>query len=212
MGNIMAVWELPVLAAVAVLDGMKLIYGISLWKGQDTSLSGIWKDKLLYGAAGLLVLAEIGVWALSGKQIAVVRYADLLYTYGILAAVDVRRRIVPDGILVCFFVGQMLLGAVSMVPEELFFLCLTGGILLVLFLAFAWISKGKIGMGDARLLGVTAMIAGWSYTLQLLVMAMALSFFYSVCLLVFCRKSVRTEFPFVPFLAVAMAVWMAGLL
>ena len=71
---------------------------------------------------------------------------------------------------------------------------------------FAWFSKGKMGMGDAKLLGITAMTAGCKYTMQILSIALMLSFFYSLYLLGFWKKCIRTEFPFVPFLTVGMAV------
>lgn len=204
----MNVWEIPVLMAVAMLGGIKMMYGISFWKNQDISIYGIWSDRHLYAAAAMLLFLYGGIWIFSGKEMGAVRYLDLLCTYGILAVVDGKQKIVPEQILLCFFAGQMLLGVSCVALAELLYGCLTGAALLALLLIIAWYSRGKIGIGDARLLGVTAMTAGWEYTIQLLVMAMALSFFYSMFLIVFFRKDVRTEFPFVPFLTAAMAIQM----
>ena len=54
------------------------------------------------------------------------------------------------------------------------------------------------------------MTAGWGYTLQLLFFAMGLSLVYGIGLLLVWRKDVRTEFPFVPFLAAGMAIQMVS--
>ena len=85
--------------------------------------------------------------------------------------------------------------------------CLIEGTVFALFLAaVSWLLKGRFGMGDAKLLGVTAMTAGWMYSLQVLFTAMALAFLAGVWLLLFRKMSAKTEMPFVPFLAAGMAV------
>ena len=61
-------------------------------------------------------------------------------------------------------------------------------------------------MGDGKLFGVTAMAAGWSYALWLLAAGLVISFFAGIWLLIFRKKSAKTEMPFVPFLTAAMVV------
>lgn len=141
-----------------------------------------------------------------------IRLTDLLLTYGILAVVDLRWKIVPDSILLSYFAGQLILGARFMTPEGLLYQIVTGGIFLLLALFLAWFSKGRMGMGDARLLGVTAMTAGWRFVFQTLIAAVFLSFLYSLWQIVIHKKSMQTEFPFVPFLAAAMVIESIGLL
>lgn len=138
-----------------------------------------------------------------------IRSADLLCTCVILAAVDGKRRIVPDSILLCYFTGQMIWGAMSMPLAGQMHLVFTGAVFSAVMFAFAWFSRGKMGMGDVRFLGVVAMTAGWNFVLQVLILAVALSFLYSVWLITARRKNMQTEFPFVPFLAAAAVIYMA---
>lgn len=196
----MTVWELPVLCMVSVLGGIKGICGMKLWKGEEFSLTGVWRDKWLYVLGGIWLVLYGFLWFGMGKSPFVIRMADLLCTYGILAAVDGRRRIVPDEILFCYFAGQMLFGALTMPVAGLFRIMLTGGIFAAVTGIVAWCSRGKMGMGDVKLLGVTAMTAGWDFAFQLLVLAILFSFVYSIWLLAVRKSSIRTEFPFVPFL------------
>ena len=203
----MIIWTMLTLFAVSLLGGMKTAYGMELWKQDEPSFWKIWSKKPMYLWAGVWLSACILVWICSGWSVTAVRLLDLFVTYGILAAIDGKRKIVPDEILFCYLAGQMLLGALLMDPIQLFQVCLTGVIFLAVLLAVSWLSRGKMGMGDAKLLGVTAMTAGWNYTFQVLVLAMALSLVYSLFLLLICRKSVKTEFPFVPFLTAGMAVY-----
>ena len=75
--------------------------------------------------------------------------------------------------------------------------------LFILFFA-AWVFKGRIGLGDTKLMGVTAMTAGIGYTLSMVFMAFMLSFVYSVIVLLIKKKNRKDEIPFVPFLTIGM--------
>ena len=75
--------------------------------------------------------------------------------------------------------------------------------LFILFFA-AWVFKGRIGLGDAKLMGVTAMTAGIGYTLSMVFMAFMLSFVYSVIVLLIKKKNRKDEIPFGPFLTIGM--------
>lgn len=202
----MAVWEILVLITVSVLGGIKSTYGMELWKEKKSSVFLVWSKRQMYVMTGVWMLFYSLIWATAGKNIRMVRIVDFLCTYGILALIDGKRKIVPDGILICYFAGQMLLGALCTIPEELCWICLKGLTFAAILGIFVWFSKGKIGIGDAKLLGVTAMTTGWKYTFQLLATALFLSFLYSICLIVFQKKDMRTEIPFVPFLAAGAAV------
>lgn len=202
----MTIWELPVLCAVSILGGIKSICGTRICKGEKISISDVWSEPQMYMFCGSwLVLCGL-FWYGFGRSVRSLQFVDLLGTYVILAIVDGKRRIVPGSILLCYFAGQMLLGALSLTPAGLLWMILSGGIFAVAMYAFVWCSKGKMGMGDAMLLGVTAMTAGWEFTLQILILAVAFSFLYSIWLLAVCKKSIQTEFPFVPFLAAGTAV------
>lgn len=205
----MTVWELPALFVLSVLCGMKSVFGIKLWKGENIPFSGLWTEKLMYVLSGIWVVFYGLLWFGSGHSALLIRSVDVLCTCVILAAVDGRRRIVPDSILLCYFVGQMIWGVLSMPLDGLIHMIFTGVVFSVVMFAFAWFSRGKMGMGDARFLGVAAMTAGWSFVLQVLILAVALSFIYSVWLLIVSRKNMQTEFPFVPFLAMATVMHLA---
>lgn len=201
-------WGIFVLFVVSMLNGMKWVYGVRLWQGSTCRFLDIWRERQFYIGSVCWTAGYSMIWILSGKSVETVRFADLLSTYGILAAVDGKRRIVPDFILCCFFTGQMLLGVLTVPSGYLFRTVFTGILFAAAAMAFAWLSRGKMGMGDARLLGVTAMTAGWRYMLSILVLGLAASFVYSIGLIVLCKKSIQTEFPFVPFLTVGIAVHM----
>lgn len=201
----MAVWEVPVLCTVSVLSGIKSICGFKLWSGKKGTLSEVWRDKQLYLLSGFWLMAYCLIWYCFGRSFMLIRLADLLCTYAILAVVDGRRRIVPDLILLCYFAGQMLLGALTTPVGGLLWTLMAGGIFAAVIWFFAWCSKQRMGIGDARLLGATAMTAGWEFAFQILVLGIVLSFVYSIWLLAVRKESIRTEFPFVPFLAAGAA-------
>ncbi|MCI9146705.1 MAG: prepilin peptidase [Hungatella sp.] len=204
----MTIWMIPVLLAVSALGGIKSICAVRLWTGEESDGIPLWRNKTLYVFWGVWASFYGLVWLMAGKAVKPVQTADLLCTYGILAVIDKRRRIVPHKILTCFFAGQMLLGVLWRAPADLMRSCLAGGGLAILFLIAGWFSRGKVGWGDIKLLGITAITAGWEYTLNVFVLSLFLSFVYSLYLIAFQKKSLATEFPFVPFLAAAAALQM----
>lgn len=204
----MELFTIPVCMAVSLLSGIKSFCGVRFWKENEYKVSELWTEKRLYIQSGLWMLFYFSIWFAAGRDMNAVRLASLVTTYGILAWIDEKRRIVPDLLLGCFLTEQMLMGAMVMRPETMLKLLLSGVGFTMAAAGVAWFSRGKIGMGDIRLLGVTAMIAGWGYVLQILFYAMLLSFFYSLYLITVKKKTVETEFPFVPFLAAGLAVHM----
>lgn len=204
------------LVFTAALGGMRITYGVDIWKGTERPFYRVWNGKNVYLGSVIWFVMLTGIWVFSSwgkagiwpenQYLQAVRFGDLLATYGLLALVDAKQRIVPDRILACFFLGQMLLGGASMAPGALL-LCLAGGFVFTcLMISFAWLSKGKLGMGDAKLLGVTAMTAGSLYTVQLIFVSLLISFFYGLWLLLVKRAGTKSEFPFVPCLALGMVI------
>lgn len=200
--------ELGLCLVAAGISGIKSLYGIAFWTGKETSLLTIGKDKRLYGFSAIWFFTYLGLQYGLEQSIVVLRIVDLGYTYVLLSMVDIRRRIVPNEILTAYFIGQIVLGIAGTSWITILQVIFTGTVFTLLVFAFAWISGKKMGMGDIKLLGVTAMTAGWKYTLQTLMWGMGLSFLYSVGLLLIARKNIRTEFPFVPFLAAGIGIQM----
>ena len=128
----------------------------------------------------------------------------MVITYFLLAAVDIRKKIVPNEILLCYLAGQMLMMAAFDTPEIWIQSWIGAIVLSVLLGILAWFSKGGLGLGDVKLLGVTALTAGWMYTIQVVCLALVPSFVYSIWALAVCHKGRKMEIPFVPFLLVGM--------
>lgn len=190
----------------AVLNGMKLTMAWNAWKGQRVSFAGIWTERLLYMLSVVMAVMNLLIWYGSGCNLYVMSYMDILLTYLLLAAVDIRHQIIPNKVLACFTMTQLFY-AVWRLPVAELGIRLVTGILVLFFLGtVSCLSKGKIGLGDAKLLGITAVFTGIGYLLQMVFFGMVIAFLYSIFLLVTRKATVKSEFPFVPFLAMGMLV------
>lgn len=209
----------------AMLGGMATVYGIWEVTEKKEKFYRVWSCTCLYPCQLAWLLMMAGTWYLAaaagqgihngipeGGYLAASRLTALLLTYILLTVVDIKQRIVPDRILVCYFLGQLLMGAATIAPAVLLSGMVKGLILGLILLGASWLSRGRLGMGDAKLLTVTAMTAGWIYSLQLLIYGMGLAFLYGIWLLLFRHRSAKTEFPFVPFLTAGMIVQISVLL
>ena len=175
-------WKYLALGAAAVLAAMRVWEAAVLLRPGSCSgwMTWIWIFLALY----------LGFGWFSGGRIWLVCAADLFLTYGILAVIDGKMRIVPGKILLLYLAAQLILGIFMKTPPGLLETLLKGA--------------------AASLLAVTAMTAGWQYTAELFFLALFLSLLYSLYLLLVKKKDMKTEFPFVPFLAAAaafQAVW-----
>ena len=137
-------WEILTLAAEAMLGGMKASWGISIWKERDASCFQVWCERQTAVLFGVFLLLYGFVWFGSGKAMIALRSADLLCTYGILALVDGKKRIVPDEILFCYFAGQMLMGALGMPLDMLGKTVLTGILFTAVLSACVWVLGRKM--------------------------------------------------------------------
>ena len=112
----------------------------------------------------------------------------------------------PDRILFLLLTGQLLMAG----TEGLTVLTagLLGGLILgAVVLLVAATSDEKMGMGDGKLLAVTAITAGGSYTLCILCIAMGLFLIYGIWRILFRHSSMKAEMPFVPFLFLGTVIY-----
>lgn len=204
----MNITDFIILLVISMLCGMETVYAWDSWKGDEIPFYRVWTRKILYPMMGFWLAVCITVYGVWGHSLTPIRYLLLLITYLLLALVDMKRREVPDRMLLCFLAGQLLISASLENVAVWGWRLVTGLLVAVIFLLVSRISRDGLGMGDAKLLGATAMSAGWSYTLTLICCSLVPAFLYSLWLLVFRRKNMKEEFPYVPFLAVGLAVQM----
>ena len=198
-----------ILGVLALLGGMRILIAWKWFKGAEEAFHTIWLDKRTYWISLVYAVTVILIFWLGNRErteigSAYVRYFDMVITYFLLAAVDIRKKIVPNEILLCYLAGQMLMMAAFDTPEIWIQSWIGAIVLSVLLGNLAWCSKGGLGLGDVKLLGVTALTAGWMYTIQVVCLALVPSFVYSIWALAVCHKGRKMEIPFVPFLLVGM--------
>ena len=198
--------KLAALVFTAVLNGMKTVYGVEIYKEKEEPFWKVWNCRWLYICGAVSLGVFVLIYYLGKGQIYYLRYADLLYTYLLLAIVDLKTRIVPDRILFLFLTGQLLMAG----TEGLIVLTagLLGGLILgAVVLLVAATSGEKMGMGDGKLLAVTAIIAGGSYTLCILCIAMGLFLICGIWRILFRHSSMKAEMPFVSFLFLGTVIY-----
>ncbi len=200
------------IAAEGLLLGLKIEVVYGEWRGESCSIKSIWKDKKLYGISLIGVLL-LGLLCLAvKKELVVIQFLDLLISYLLLSAIDIRTKKIPDTFLICMGVGQLLYRLCAVSVQGLFGECLIGFAVCVILLFVSVLTKGSMGMGDAKLLGLTAVFTGVGYLIQIIFWGMLCAFVFSVLLLVCKKGTKKTELPFVPFLMggilVHMAVWV----
>jgi leader peptidase (prepilin peptidase) / N-methyltransferase len=130
--------------------------------------------------------------------------ATLLPVLVVLAAVDLRHRLVPNRILAPAFAAVLAFRLAS-APEEAAQWLLAAAIAPLALLAPAIIDRRAVGMGDVKLGALLGAALGFAVVPALLVASLAVVPVAGVLLMRAGRAARRTAIPFAPFLALGAA-------
>lgn len=136
------------------------------------------------------------------------KYALLASLLLVIAWIDYDLQIIPDELIVFgLMVGTMIYvfhhdGTLWI--NGLMGLLLGGG----MFLLIAMVSKGAMGGGDIKLMGMLGYWLGWQYILVIALLSFVIGAVFSILLLVFKIKGRKDMVPFGPFMAMAALLTM----
>lgn len=146
----------------------------------------------------------------------IIRYMILLYALLLLSFVDYKNRIIPNRVLLVMMgVRTVLLAAECISFPQVWteilissFCGLFGGGFL--FLIAGFIARKGLGMGDVKMIAVTGFYLGFQVLMSDLILSLLFTVLGGLFNLVIRKKSMKSELPFAPFLA--LGTWVAILL
>ncbi len=166
------------------------------------------RKKGFIAAAVIIVLAGLPLFAVYGYHwLKIIRYLCLIAFLLILAAIDYEKKIVPNKILAVMFLLRtfLLVGEILCFPayiKEFIINSFGGAAIGILFFLLAYFfSRGSIGFGDVKLVGVMGWYLGLSLIWWDIVVCFLLSALYSVVQLARKKLKLKDSVPLVPFLA-----------
>ena len=145
-----------------------------------------------------------------GLSLEFVFYSLLISALLTITLIDLKHKIIPDGILLSIFIITILYKStnyllfhipISLMDSLLGFL-LGGG----LFFLLAIISKGGMGGGDIKLISVLGLILGLKKTLLNILLSFIIGAFISLILLCFKKKGRKDVIAFGPFINLAFII------
>lgn len=152
---------------------------------------------------GLLYLILYMKFSLS---ILFIRYAILSSILIVASFIDYKYKIIPDEInlfaFICFIMLNIVYNYNSNFLNGIIGLIIGGG----LFLLIAVISKGAMGGGDVKLMGVIGLSVGWKYILLITLLSFVIGAIISILLLILRIKSRKDYIAFGPFIAVSAVI------
>jgi len=137
-----------------------------------------------------------------GPSVKAVAVMAVLSVFIVVTFIDLRHRIIPNGITFPGVALSLLVGPLAMgTPwtDSVFGVLLGGG----LFYLIAVISRGGMGGGDIKLIAMVGGLVGWKLTLFTIVVASALGAVVGVTMMALGRAGRKTPVPFGPFLVMA---------
>lgn len=118
---------------------------------------------------------------------------------------DIKERVVYTNICVAFFILAII---VELLLGDKGILVILYGILPAIFIFIvSIISNESIGKGDAFIFLIVGIMLGCIDTLIIFVMALLIIVMYSIPLIVFKHRSIKTSLPFSPFVLTSFIVF-----
>lgn len=173
------------------------------------------KKKITYFSLGIIASALAGfLQAVYGNYLlAIITQIFLLNALAFLAWLDKKENIVPNKYLLYMLLSALVLLIAKIIQAVI----LNMGVLAVLVTPVIGaavtfipmylghlISRGGIGAGDVKLFTVIGVLLGFRSSYILLMSAFIIAAFYSLFELIRKKITLKTNLPFVPFIAVAM--------
>lgn len=192
-------------------DGQKMRSGISWIKKQIKNKKFI--VLLIIGIITEIILfAEFKLFSYSVLKIA--RYMILLAAMFLIAWIDQHERRIPNKILILLLtvrcaglVAEWIVYpemGLSLLISVLIGLLLGGG----MFLLAHFITRGGVGMGDVKLLGVIGAYTGVGSIMTVVFLTAVAAAVYSIVMLILRKVKLKEEIPFAPFVLVGLVLTM----
>ncbi|MFH1769451.1 MAG: prepilin peptidase [Parcubacteria group bacterium] len=137
----------------------------------------------------------------------------LLEMFLIIAVIDIKHLIIPDGILISILIVSIGLSffANKLSFESLFGLdnLLSALVLMAVFFAIWFFSRGLwLGFGDVKLAGVIGFVLGYPDSVIAVYLGIILGFLIGIILLIFRQAGMKTKMPLGTFLAAAVSAYL----
>jgi leader peptidase (prepilin peptidase)/N-methyltransferase len=158
--------------------------------------------------AGYVATAIVALAAPEGARLAWLAMAGLVLV--LLAATDLRTRLVPNALLYPAVLGSLLVAAAF--GGDAFGTSVLGtAVGFVAFYVFALVSRGALGMGDVKLAAYVGSLLGVGALVVALAAGMLVASALALALLVLRRASRKDTLPLAPFLVLpALLILAAG--
>lgn len=155
--------------------------------------------------AAAVAAGWIGLWYLLGFTMEFAVYAVALLYIIVLTITDLREKIIPNEFVIAMGVTGLVLlpfnPFVNLLSAVLGML-IVGGILALA----SRVTKGQVGMGDAKLFLVLGLFFGLKGSFMILMYSLVISGIVGLALITLKRATRKTVLPFVPFVLCGLII------
>lgn len=122
----------------------------------------------------------------------------------VLSFIDIDKKIVPDGIILCLIITGLVFGIFGFNPNVNIFEGIIGAICGgFLMLGLNFFSNGKVGEGDIKLITAIGLCTGFREITGIIIYAFIFGGIYAAIMLAIGRHKRKDAIAFVPFIAAA---------
>lgn len=196
--------DIFIFLAESILLGLMTFMAVCRVKQVTFDWKSDWKNKRFVAVSVILFVIHCLLYFLRGTDTVVFQFLTLIAAYLLFSVVDLKTKNVPNEMLLCMGAEQLLYVFRNSDLQQFLWSLAAGVVVYVVCMLLTVISKEGFGLGDAKLLGMTAIFTGGAYVLQIAFWGLICAFICSIFILAYHKGNRKTELPFVPFLTLGI--------
>lgn len=200
------IWIISALIISTFILAIRILYFKNFLDSLENTNFLIFKSKLLYVSFAIMLFITLLICFFYKMDIYFIKLIDLMITLILLALLDIKYKIVPNKILIYLLISQLIISGLTLQFGNMILDIVIGTALLGIITFISFISKGKIGMGDAKLLAIMVLVVGFGFVARAIFYGLFIAFIASIILLIIKKASIKAELPFVPFITIGVFI------
>lgn len=198
------------IAVSGIMLGLKYGFALQLLQNKSTDFLKIIKNWLNWFVAGIYMGGSVLIIAALSVPMYYLQIIDIILTIAMIAVIDVKRRVIPNRMLVYLVLSQL---ALVVCTEDATLSLVNIGISAVVFLLLVLLSKmskEQIGMGDVKFLTCINLIFGLAFVVYSLLLSLLVMLLFIIPRLIMKKSNLKSELPFAPFYGIGLIIYVLG--
>lgn len=156
-------------------------------------------------AMGALSILAVYILEIPGYFVQLI---DLLVTLLLVAVIDLKWKLIPNGINLTLLFSQLIACLTFARTSVNIWNFVISLVILLVLMFISKMSNEQIGMGDVKLITIVNLVYGLNFTMYSMIFSLLAMLLFCIPLLIMKKIKMKSQIPFAPFYTLGTAVYI----